>query len=51
MNTAGEIMTDYQFKSIIKMATMIVEQAKDKEAAVKKLKELSDGADKKDSQA
>ena len=33
-------MTDYQLKSILKMAAMIVEQAKDKEDAVKQLEEL-----------
>ncbi|MCL1902965.1 MAG: hypothetical protein FWF94_00925 [Oscillospiraceae bacterium] len=44
MNTATiereDIMTDYQFKSMIKMAIGIVDDAKTKEEASKKLKML-----------
>ncbi|MCL1881728.1 MAG: hypothetical protein FWF76_06075 [Oscillospiraceae bacterium] len=35
-----DIMTDYQFKSIIKMAVNIVDEAKDKKDASKKLRNL-----------
>ena len=35
-----ENMTDKQFKTILEMATMIVESSEDKEVAVKKLQNL-----------
>ena len=41
------IMTDYQFKSIIKMATQIVENSKDIETASKALREIL-GEEKKE---
>ena len=39
---AGEnVMTDYQFKSILKMATTIVRMADSKEEAIQELEELA----------
>lgn len=35
-----EPMTDYQFKSIVKMVLLILQDAESKEEAVKKLEEL-----------
>jgi len=45
MNTASvlreeDVMTDYQFKSIIKMAVSIVKDARDKESAIKELERI-----------
>ena len=40
MMTGAEVMTDYQFKSIIKMAATIVKSAENKEEAVKELEKL-----------
>ena len=45
----ADIMTDYQFKSIIQLVTTVVESANSKEEAIKALKKLSPESEQKSS--